>query len=380
MIYVKMVLRNVKRSSKDYLIYFLTLVLCVALFYSFLSISSSYYHPNIGANYDISMLGNQMKAVIVLITSLLIFLVHYVNSFMVRRKQKEFALQTIMGMERRTTAFIFFSETFVIGIAAFLFGLFLGSIFAQGITVLLLSAYGKPYTFVFLLFPDTAFISLIFFLVLYLVAGLLNIHTIQKIKVIDMLKANEKTEHNTKCDICMLFICLVATVQLLQAIDIYNLLNDNRFMLIIKILQFSNLAFSFLLLLVAGVGKILKKTKKRQSFFLLAITVLSILMIVSSLGMIAVKQAYFLPIESNQINILLLCAGGSFLFCICMFFFFAHKVVEHIKAASMKIRYHKENLFLFGQLTSKLKTNARTMTIISISLCYDFLHFVTHYI
>ena len=38
--YAKLALRNIKRSARDYLIYLVTLVLCVGMFYAFLSISS----------------------------------------------------------------------------------------------------------------------------------------------------------------------------------------------------------------------------------------------------------------------------------------------------------------------------------------------------
>lgn len=45
--YAKLVFRNAKRSVKDYLIYIVTMTICVTLFYSFLSISTRYYQPDI---------------------------------------------------------------------------------------------------------------------------------------------------------------------------------------------------------------------------------------------------------------------------------------------------------------------------------------------
>ena len=50
----------------------------------------------------------------------------YVNSYMLRRKQREFAVETIIGMEQRTVAFLFFLETSIMGIAAILLGVVLG--------------------------------------------------------------------------------------------------------------------------------------------------------------------------------------------------------------------------------------------------------------
>ena len=44
MMYANLALRNVKRSAKDYLIYEITLILSVGLFYGFMSIASPYYN------------------------------------------------------------------------------------------------------------------------------------------------------------------------------------------------------------------------------------------------------------------------------------------------------------------------------------------------
>ena len=53
--YAKLVFRNAKRSVKDYLIYIVTMTICVTLFYSFLSISSRYYQPDNGSEYNFTL-------------------------------------------------------------------------------------------------------------------------------------------------------------------------------------------------------------------------------------------------------------------------------------------------------------------------------------
>ena len=96
--YCKLILRSARRSVQDYLIYLVTLTLCVGLFYAFLSISSRYYHPALGAEFDLSFLSEWMKLAICGVTLLLLFLIRYVNRYMIRQKQQEFAMQTILGM------------------------------------------------------------------------------------------------------------------------------------------------------------------------------------------------------------------------------------------------------------------------------------------
>ena len=43
--YARLIFKNMKRSVKDYLIYLVTMTVCVTLFYAFLSISSNDYDP-----------------------------------------------------------------------------------------------------------------------------------------------------------------------------------------------------------------------------------------------------------------------------------------------------------------------------------------------
>ena len=132
--YAKLVFRNAKRSVKEYLVYLVTMTICVTLFYSFLSISSKYYQPDIGVEYHFRILGDGMKYAVCAVTLLLLFLISYVNRYMLRNRQKEFALQAIMGMEQKTIGMLFLAETFVMGFIAIGLGIFLGMFGSQLIT------------------------------------------------------------------------------------------------------------------------------------------------------------------------------------------------------------------------------------------------------
>ena len=192
--YAKLVLRNAKRSVKDYLVYIVTLTICVTLFYSFLSISSSYYQPDIGSEYNFTVLSDGMKVAICVITLFLLFLIRFVNNYMLRRKQKEFAVQSIMGMEQKTVGRLFFAETFVMGMISIAIGIFLGVFCSQFITAMLLTSYGKSYELTWTLFPDTVLFTIGFFVLSFLVVGLFNTRTIRKTKIIDMLAADREND------------------------------------------------------------------------------------------------------------------------------------------------------------------------------------------
>lgn len=61
MMYAKLALRNVKRSAKDYLIYVITLILSVGLFYGFMSIASPYYNESLPVKINLEILNKAMR-------------------------------------------------------------------------------------------------------------------------------------------------------------------------------------------------------------------------------------------------------------------------------------------------------------------------------
>lgn len=69
----------------------------------------------------------------------------FVNHYMLQQKQKEFAIQSIMGMEQKTIGRIFFAETMLMGMISIVIGIFFGVFCSQFITAMLLTVYDKPY-------------------------------------------------------------------------------------------------------------------------------------------------------------------------------------------------------------------------------------------
>ena len=113
---------------------------------------------------------------------------------MLRQKQKEFAIQSIMGMEQKTIGRIFFAETLIMGMISILIGIFFGVFCSQFITAMLLTAYEKSYEISWTLFPDTVLWTVAFFVFCFFVVGIFNTRTIQKTKIITMLSAEKENE------------------------------------------------------------------------------------------------------------------------------------------------------------------------------------------
>ena len=196
--YVKLAKNNAKKSIKDYLIYFITITICVSLFYAITSLSSSSYELITEESYNFENLKLTLKYSTYIITVMLILLISYVNKYMIRRRKREFAIYILHGMEQRSVAMMFFIETLIIGILAIISGIFVGTLFSQVITAIVLISAKQEVIFNFKLYMDTVGITFIFFIAMFCIIGLYNIIVLRKIKLIDMLNAHKQVEFQFK--------------------------------------------------------------------------------------------------------------------------------------------------------------------------------------
>lgn len=371
--YAKLIWRNARRSFGDYLIYIVTLTLCVAMFYAFLSIASDYYQPDIGAEFDLSLLGSNTKRAVLGITLLLLFLVKYVNNFMLLRRQQEFAIQTVMGMEQKTTALLFFAETLIMGAAALVIGILAGALLAQIITAMQMNSLGYPYRVTWTLYPDTCLLTILFFLASFTVIGLQNVRTIRKIKVIDMLQAQRQGEAAKKSGwmpaVLLLFTgCLV--IMLTTGISKKHFYFDSRFPFPAQMVFYANIILPALGILIAAVFGAARLAGKKWPFTRLSAVMLALdfFLILFSAGVPVIQQKYMVFMGEGTVNAYAMFLLMETAYAVCAFIYLIGYGITLLKERSLRVRYHDENLFLFGQLMFKLKTTTKTMTLICLTL------------
>lgn len=383
--YAKLILRNVKRSAKDYLIYIVTLTICAALFYAFLSITSRYYHPQAGAEYDFTVLGDGMKLAILSITLLILFLIRYVNNYMLRRRQKEFAVQSVLGMEQHTISRLFFAETFLLGGVCTCAGILLGMFGSQLITALLLSQYDLPFRLSFMLFPDTALLTLCFFALSLLVIGLFNVRTLRRIKIIDMLAADRINDPQLGKSRYMPVVTVLHSVFLLitvlSGISNMRYYFDPRFPLPVWVMFYGvllspALAFVWPLIWLAAGACTARLQKRRWSLqTLLAVKLLFALLNICLFASVPrICFHYQISFGSSALGsdtganryLLFLLADLSYL--ICGLHYLAGSALNLWKEKRPAYTYSGQNLFFFGQIISRLTTTAKSMTLICLTL------------
>ena len=135
--YYNLSIRNLKRSFKDYAIYFLTLTFAVCIFYSFNSIEAQKIMKDISESQTqvIDMVTKVMGGLSILVSIILSFLIIYANNFLIKRRKKEFGVYMTLGMGRNKVSKILFLETLIIGILSLAVGLLMGLFLSQALSL-----------------------------------------------------------------------------------------------------------------------------------------------------------------------------------------------------------------------------------------------------
>ena len=193
----KLSIKNMKKSFKDYAIYFLTLVLGVAIFYMFNSLDSQQAMLEVSQSTRemIRLMIDLLGMISVFIAIILGFLIVYANNFLVNRRKREFGIYMTLGMGRRQISAIILLETILVGILSLAVGIFVGVFASQFMSILVAKLFEADMTeFTFVFSKDACIKTCIYFAIMYIAVIVFNTLTISRYKLINLLTAIRKNE------------------------------------------------------------------------------------------------------------------------------------------------------------------------------------------
>ena len=204
--YPRLAITNIKKNSKTYFPFLLTCIVTIALFYDICSLAG-----NSGLD---SMPGSaEMRMMLMLGTYVVgffaIIFLFYTNSFLMKRRKKEFGLFTILGMEKRHVAFIIAYETLITALISLVFGFLIGI----SLDKLLFMAIGKMFdadiTLGFYISSSAMKSSLVLFGLIFLFMYLNSIRQIKLANPIELLHSTEYGEKEPKSKWIMTILGIV---------------------------------------------------------------------------------------------------------------------------------------------------------------------------
>lgn len=243
MMLFKLSLKNIKKSFKDYAIYFLTIILGVAIFYVFNSMDSQQAMLDISSSTReiIKLMLSLLAGVSVFVSFILGFLIVYANNFLIKRRKKEFGVYMTLGMGKGKISKILFIETLIIGIISLIVGLIIGIFASQLMSVVVAKMFEADMTGYKFVFSQAAMVkTIIYFGIMYLLVMIFNTVTISNYNLIDLLTASKKNEKvklkNKKLSVFMFLVSIgILALAYYKVISDTNLLNEKQFLMAIAL-------------------------------------------------------------------------------------------------------------------------------------------------
>ncbi|HII4458703.1 TPA: ABC transporter permease [Clostridium perfringens] len=226
--YFKLAFKNIKKSYKNYVIYFLTLIFGICIFYTFNSIESQSVMMELNEQKQSAfMMAEQLMGYFsVFIAFVLGFLIVYANNYLIKRRKKEFGIYMTLGMENGSLSKMIFLETLFIGAISLGIGLVLGIMLSQALSVLTAYMFQVDLTkFQFVFSPLGFKRTVLCFSIIYLVVLIFNFISVRKIKLIDLLTASKRNEKPTIKNLWVSVILFLVSVGILVT-AYYKVIHD----------------------------------------------------------------------------------------------------------------------------------------------------------
>lgn len=193
--YFKLAITNIKKNAKTYVPYMITSILTISMFYIICSLGNN---PNITKACGT----DSMKYVLFLGTWVcgifaVIFL-FYTNSFLMKRRKKEFGLYNILGMEKKHISRVVLCETLIMSVISLVLGLVVGILFDKLMLLVILSMFTVEIPLGFHISPESFPATLTLFTGIFVLIFLNSIRQIHLAKPIELLQGSTVGEKEPK--------------------------------------------------------------------------------------------------------------------------------------------------------------------------------------
>ena len=191
----KLAASNIKKNGKAYIPYILSCVMTVALFYIVKSLS---YNPGLKNMVGSSTMMTMMSMCSVIIALLAIVFLFYTNSFLMKRRKKEFGIFNILGMEKLHIAKTMAWENFYVTLISIVGGLVIGLALDKAMFLLIAQVLNEEITLGFFISDKAIISTIVMFCVIFLLILLNSIRQIHTANPIELVTAGNAGEREPK--------------------------------------------------------------------------------------------------------------------------------------------------------------------------------------
>ena len=134
-------------------------------------------------------------AVIAIFTVIFLF---YTNSFLMRRRKKEFGLYNVLGMDKKNLSKILLWETMIMAIITITAGLLVGVLLSKGLQLLILRIFGGAVSLTFTIHKEIILNTVILFVGIFLLLLLHSLWQVARLSPMELMKSESEGEKPPK--------------------------------------------------------------------------------------------------------------------------------------------------------------------------------------
>ena len=259
--YVRLAANNIRKNGKLYIPYLFTCVLSVVMFYVMMSLSLDPAVKKMFAGGTLSLI---MRYGTVIVGIFVFAFLMYSNGFLMKRRQREFGIFNILGMEKQHLSHVLFLETMMVAAGSVVLGILFGMLFSKTMFLMLCKIIGQKNVFGFFISSKAMLVTAFLFAVIHFLIYLKSRRKIRVSQPIELLRGSSVGEREPKSKWILAILGAAALIEgYYLALSAKGTIDSIKVFFVAVIL----VILATYLLFIAGSIVILKMFRKNRRFY-----------------------------------------------------------------------------------------------------------------
>lgn len=257
--YFRLALTNIKKHARSYVPYIITCVITIAMFYIIKSLAF-----NLGKNLSSISAATSMSLGSIVVAIFAIIFLFYTNSFLLKKRKKEFGLYNILGMEKKHMSALIATESLIVSVISLVLGLIIGIALDKLIFMIVIKLLNGQSPLGFTIIPEAILHTVVLFCIIFAAILLNSVRIVYTTKTIDLLHGSNtgEKEPKTKWLLAILGVLCLGGGYTISIIS-KNPVSAIGLLFIAIVLVVIGTYFIF----VAGIIALLKLLRKNKGFY-----------------------------------------------------------------------------------------------------------------
>lgn len=259
--YFRLVFDNLKKNAKMYIPFVLSCILTIMMYYM---VSSLSMNPNMMNMIGGDVMQQILSLGIYVITVFAVIFLFYTNSFLIKRRKREFGLFNILGMEKKHLSIVIALESMIVFLVSMVLGIGIGILLDKAFYLLIAKMLNASIALGFYISYQSIVNSIILFLIIFVLMYLFSLIQINLSNPIELLHGDQHGEKEPKTKWLLAIIGLICLgTGYYMSVSIQDPVTAFAFFMVAVIL----VVIGTYMLFTAGSIVILKLLRKNKRYY-----------------------------------------------------------------------------------------------------------------